>query len=283
MTAAFCAAVLWSQAAVGAPGHHGKRPQCCDVCGVESAEVLAEIQILQGCPRWRKRDNAAHRLRRFDWRCHPDAVNALVTALLTDSEEEVREEAAQSLRKMAPCLPGVHEALDRAARCDPDHSTRKWARKALAALGRRCVGGCVLCTSAAGGTSEPLLIAPGDSIVVTPRAPAAPEPSLLPAPVERGLDVTPPSELPPAELPPLAPPAAGPFEDRAPWAARSANHLADRPAPRSRPGLFGLARRLRPLGPREKSAALESTAANRARIVGDPVGESTEALHDRSR
>ena len=45
--------------------------------------------------------------------------------------EEVREEVAETLAKLAPCTPVAHQALRRAAECDPDHATRKWAQKAL--------------------------------------------------------------------------------------------------------------------------------------------------------
>src|SRR3954453_21455207 len=94
-----CTWVLLAQASLGLGGHHARKVGCCDACGVEKALVLAEIQTLQTCPRWRARDNAAHRLRKFDWRCHPEAASALVVALLHDCEEEVREEAAQSLTR----------------------------------------------------------------------------------------------------------------------------------------------------------------------------------------
>jgi hypothetical protein len=137
--------IVVAQVAVGGLWHRDRGPGCCDVCGVETTRIQAEIATLQGCPKWRVRDDAAHALRRFDWRCHPEIVAALATALLTDCEEEVREEAAESLAKLAPCLPIAHEALQRAATCDPDHTTRKEARRALDRLDHRCLGACRIC------------------------------------------------------------------------------------------------------------------------------------------
>src|SRR5438046_2669125 len=91
--------VLVANAALGYSGHHAVKEACCDTCGVETAVVLSEIQRLLSCPNWRARDNAAHRLRKFAWRCHPEIPAALSFALLHDGEEEVREESAQSLTK----------------------------------------------------------------------------------------------------------------------------------------------------------------------------------------
>ena len=110
----------------------------CDTCGVRFSIVDAEIYCMQHDPRWRKRDNAANHLRDYDWQCHPQIVTALVTTMLRDCHEEVREEAAESLAKMAPCLPEVHAALRKSALCDPDHATRKWARRGLERVAMNC-------------------------------------------------------------------------------------------------------------------------------------------------
>ncbi|MHC5540489.1 HEAT repeat domain-containing protein, partial [Singulisphaera rosea] len=109
------ALLLSSQSLLGFHGHHGKAKGSCDLCGAEKSEVMREIVRLQRSWRWQERDDAAEELREFDWRCHPEVVGALVFALLNDRNEEVREEAAESLAKMAPCLPEAHLALSRAA------------------------------------------------------------------------------------------------------------------------------------------------------------------------
>src|SRR5947209_2833855 len=120
-------------------GHHARRPGLCITCGEPPAAILTDIQVLQTCPNWRERDRAARRLRRYDWHCHPEVAAVLATALLTDRCEEVREEAAESLTRLAPCVPEAHAALRHAADADPDRATRKWARRGLRALGGRCV------------------------------------------------------------------------------------------------------------------------------------------------
>ncbi len=94
--------------------------------------LFETIQTLQSHPSWKARDNAAHRLGEVSgWHDCPEIVPALCFALLHDPHEEVREEAAESLFKLRPSDPLVHRALTEAAWRDPDHATRKWARKAL--------------------------------------------------------------------------------------------------------------------------------------------------------
>lgn len=179
-------------------GHHAPKLGCCDECGVEKAAILEQIVRLQTCPNWRDRDRAAHALRRCDWRCHPEVVEVLALALLKDCHEEVREEAAESLTKMAPCLPVAHEALSRAANLDRDHSTRRWARRGLKRLAHRCEGACKVCGPIAerpipGETviGPPIFLAPGkerapsiESSVKPPaNDPAAPSlPEAIPGP-----------------------------------------------------------------------------------------------------
>ncbi len=256
MTATLYSIVFLAQTALGcAWGGHHDRPlvACCDVCGVETAEVFAEIRTLQADPRWRKRDNAAHELREFDWRCHPEILAVLTTALLTDCEEEVREEAAESLARIdpPPCTPEVHAALARAAVADPDHATRKDARRALARIGRHCVAPCSLCgpASPVGPVPTEVIIAPPRT-VLPPGAVYEPPTTVLPpgtivqpptvvTPEPRfesdGLEPLPPPEpmppgaVPPANVPPLPPGAIAPF-DPTPEARRS---IEDRISSRS--------------------------------------------------
>lgn len=116
----------------------------CSTCGVASA-VEAAIMQLQTSPSWCERKAAARALRRFGWECHPEVATALVSAMLADPNRWVRNESAESLAKLAPCVPGVHEALAHAATKSPNLFTRLWARKGLRALGRRCVGTCSIC------------------------------------------------------------------------------------------------------------------------------------------
>jgi hypothetical protein len=110
--------IVVAQVAVGGLWHHDRGPGYCDVCGVETARIQEEIATLQACPKWRVRDDAAHALRRFDWKCHPEIVAALATALLRDCEEE--------------------------------------ARRALERLDRRCLGDCRICGPAVGQVSIPV-------------------------------------------------------------------------------------------------------------------------------
>ena len=125
----------------------------------------------------------------------PRWSGALAYSLLHDPEEEVREEAAQSLTRMAPCLAVAHEALSRAADADPDHSTRRWARKGLKTLGRRCEGPCKVCGPAVVGPVAPI-----------PGGPTVPVPASLPAPVEAViLPIIDPAVVPPSD-PPAPPP-----------------------------------------------------------------------------
>lgn len=170
---------------------------CERACESQAITVARLIQQLQHCPNWRVRDDAAHELRRFAWKCHPGLAEALATALVTDPEEEVREEAAESLKVIKPCLPIVQSALERAANCDRDFATRHQARKALRGLGH-CSASCSWC-----GVKAPQPIANG--------------PILVPLDPYRGVPVQP--GLPPSDppiplegpLPPAIPDANSPF------------------------------------------------------------------------
>lgn len=125
---------LMAQLTISCSHEHKVVATCVDC--KESAEVAGLIHCLQTAPRWKVRDDAAHDLRRFNWRCNPEIVDALAAALLNDCREEVREEAAQSLTKLAPCTPVAFVALETAACKDPDHATRNQAKRGLKALGK---------------------------------------------------------------------------------------------------------------------------------------------------
>jgi hypothetical protein len=191
--------------AVGSHDHRGPKPASCDECGARSSAVRKEIQILRTSRKKGDREDAAENLRKFDWRRHPEAVLALGDALVLDPSDDVREEAAESLGKMAPCVPAAHEALSRAAR-DPDHGVRKEARRAMSALGRRCIADCQVCGPSPTGsviqgpTSIPPdwlpILAPGPFARPTPAPTPADEPQLEALP--RTLpDVSPLPDVPP--------------------------------------------------------------------------------------
>ena len=216
--------VVWvlAQTVCGPHGHRLAETGSCDACGVETAAVTGEILRMQHSPNWRARDNAAHALRRLDWRCHPEVVAALAFTLLHDPEDEVRAEAAQSLTRMAPCLPVAHEALNRAAARDPSLHARLQARRGLRVLGNRCAGTCQACRPEA---LVPVIPGTGPGPVEVPpwvpdlapggfaRPPAGPaDPPALDMP---GVNAQPLPPLdsrvdPPVELSPLPPPQ--PFE-----------------------------------------------------------------------
>ncbi|SIO67601.1 HEAT repeat-containing protein [Singulisphaera sp. GP187] len=238
LTATIGTALLICQSALGGHGHHGSKVGACDRCGEKNGDILATVSRLQTAPRWRDRDDAAHDLRDFDWRCHPEIVGALAYTLLNDPEEEVREEAAESLTKMAPCLPEAHAALSQAAENDRDYATRHWARKGLKALRGRCEGTCEVCepgtsgaivlpTTILGETFAPgLPMIPGKTLG-EPRFESSVESftPLTPGPLDSPVESMP---LAPVEASPIPPDESGdmsleplPLEPPGPSAARS--------------------------------------------------------------
>ena len=283
MTSAIaCSMALSAQLAVGGLGlfdclrkkldhddHRYVGPECCRSCFSEYREVQHLMVIMQRHPSWKERDDAAHDLRDFDWRCHPDLAPALAYTMLGDCHEEVREEAAETLAKLAPCDGSAHLALRQAALSDPDHATRQWARRALERLDDRCLTDCSICgpdppagpavvdvPAAAEYELEVLpptrapriygevpfdLMAPSpgrSAPVPAPTTPPGPypgdpgsRPGLLP-PALPPLD-GPVEVLPPAEPPPPVPPAASPF-------GTSGNRVE--PAPRPPARLFAVDR-----------------------------------------
>jgi len=193
MTASLYTAILLAQTALIGHGHHVSKAGYCESCGVETAFVAEQIALLQTCPCWKDRDLAAHELRHVDWRCHPEVVDALASALLRDCDKRVREDSAQSLTKMAPCLPVAHEALCMAARCDPHIWTRHWARKGLAKLHRHGDGPCQVCAVVPSNLASPqiftepvlaplgALLAPSNLIETTTTIRQGESPADLPA------------------------------------------------------------------------------------------------------
>ncbi|MDR3636265.1 MAG: HEAT repeat domain-containing protein [Isosphaeraceae bacterium] len=180
----------------------GSAGSTCAACGVEKSAMFDQIERLQTSPNWREREKAAHALRRFDWRCHPEVAEVLATALLTDRHEEVREESAQSLTKMAPCVPIVHTALNRAASLERDRATRHWAKKGLKALNHRCDAPCAAC----GG---PVVAGPVRIERVLPVVPSAPE-KVLPPAVDSRVEPVPSEPVPKPATPQLDEPRLEP-------------------------------------------------------------------------
>jgi hypothetical protein len=193
----------------GGHGHRASAPSICQACGVDGRATLPLIAQLQLAPRWQARDNAAHALRKFDWRRHPEVVYALCDALLLDPKDDVREEAAEALKEMKACVPVAHEALRQAAVRDPKDDVREEAREALKSMKRRCLADCRVC-----GPLPTNVMIQGPNVIPEnwlPMIAPAPGPVVVPSPVP-GPDifVTPPGELPPA----LEPILEGPVDSR---------------------------------------------------------------------
>jgi hypothetical protein len=194
------AILLLTPAAMGGAWHHSPATVGgCATCGADATFVAAQIVVLQSCPKARDRERAAKALRKVDWRCHPEVVEALACALLKDSAAKVRRESAESLAKLAPCLPVAHAALAQAATCDSSLLTRCWARKGLKALGKRCPGDCSIC-----GPAAPAVVVPAPAGEPAGIAPGAPAPATILTPTELRV-VPPPSSATPSPFAPTAP------------------------------------------------------------------------------
>jgi hypothetical protein len=154
MTIALSAVVTMAGWAGGLHCGHDKVRTECEVCSDETPEVFKQIERLQSCSGWMARRKAARALRKFDWKCYPDAAEALAETLLHDGNCLVRQEAAASLARMRPCVPSVHEAVALAARCDASLLTRCSAKQALKALGSACSGPCAVCDAESAGLTD---------------------------------------------------------------------------------------------------------------------------------
>ncbi|MGC1723551.1 MAG: hypothetical protein WA746_31610 [Isosphaeraceae bacterium] len=234
MITATMSAVLLLVSSVGVlPCGHGKVREECTVCAEETSAVHEQITRLESCSGWMARRKAARALRKFDWKCHPEAAEALAGALLNDDCGLVRQEAAESLSRMRPCLAVVHEAVARAAKCDASLLTRCWAKKALKSLGKACVDTCSICgpgNPAEGDESLPLvprsaplpmdsaveplppaqMVVPGNPSEVSPFSPGVSPRLPSPAPGPGSLLAPDPAEGPVLESPSLPAPVAFP-------------------------------------------------------------------------
>ena len=161
MLATISMALLLAQSATA--GHHHSQgwggAGVCSFCGGSPARVASLIGQLQTCRDEDDREDAAEDLRDVNWRCHPEAAEALASALLRDPDDDVREEAAESLAKMAPCLPNVHAALNYAATYERDGGARRWAYRGLTSVGGRCQAACQVCGPTHVGPA-PILLEP---------------------------------------------------------------------------------------------------------------------------
>ncbi|CAN5763217.1 hypothetical protein BH23PLA1_BH23PLA1_18090 [soil metagenome] len=145
--------LLTSQVALGGlfPCKLFDKGSPCGPCRTSHPVVHREVSVLLHCPNGKDRASAAVSLRKVDWKCHPEVVPALAHAMLHDCEAKVRAKSAETLAKLAPCLPEAHSALILASQRDPNHGTRKWAKKALGNLDRGCLAACTHCGPLPGG------------------------------------------------------------------------------------------------------------------------------------
>jgi hypothetical protein len=178
----------------------------------EEVRVEEAVRTLHCNPDWRKRDDAAHDLRAFDWREYPQITPALLEALRNDPHEEVREEAAQTLYRLAPCLEEVRFVLAGAARLDPDHATRKWAMKALDRIGDDCDRECDFCNESSSVGGDRFGPSGFDPSIRLPILPEGRSPASLPdAPAETIVE---PGLFPAVPVPYLPDPGDPPVDDQ---------------------------------------------------------------------
>jgi len=206
MITATVSAVLFLISAVGVlPCGHDKVREECTICALETSAVQEQITRLESCSGWMARRRAARALRKYDWKCHPEAAEALAGALLNDDCGLVRQEAAESISKMRPCLPVVHEAVVRAAKCDSSLLTRCWAKKAVKSLGKACVEACSIC-----GPGDP--VEGDESLPLVPRS--------APLPMDSAVEPLPPARMvvpgTPSEVSPFRPGISPPVPSPAP-------------------------------------------------------------------
>ena len=215
MAATVCLYVIAAMSGTIHSGHERAAAGCSEcVLDVEGEKVRAQVVKLRTASLWIVRRKAARSLRAYDWRRHPEAVEALAAAVRSDRQCLVRQEAAASLGKMRPCLVEAHEALACAAENDSSLIARHAAKKALKAIGKGCVEPCDACGPGLGLESEPdLIVEPGFEPFI--------EPEVIPPPPFQGEAPFPasPGALPETSLEPLFPtsmkaPAAEPFVQR---------------------------------------------------------------------
>ena len=242
MISATMNAVLLLMLTVGElPCSHDKVRGECTVCAEETSAVHAQITRLESCSGWMARRRAARALRKYDWKCYPEAAEALAAALTNDDCGLVRQEAAESLARMRPCLATVHEAVARAVKCDSSLLTRCSAKKALKSLGKTCAEPCSICEpgNPVGGDEalplvprsaplpmdsavEPLplpptqMVVPGNPSEVSPFSPGVSPPLSSPVPDSRSLPAPDPADGPELEGPSMPAPVPAAFPGRRP-------------------------------------------------------------------
>ncbi|AMV39027.1 HEAT repeat domain-containing protein [Planctomyces sp. SH-PL62] len=228
MTAATASLYLMLTATLGTiHGVHTRNQPDCHDCGAEQATVREEVGKLRTAKHWTARRKAARALRAHDWKQYPEAVEALSGALLNDRQGLVRQEAAESLGKMKPCLPVAHEALACASEKDSCLLARHAARKALKSVGKFCEEPCDVCGfDSIGGETilPPIGVESGEpefsplpetsfdvpATTLTPLGPDAPE---VPAAPLGSSPFVPNQELPIPPRPPVGLPRIHPEDD----------------------------------------------------------------------
>jgi len=145
---------------------------CCQTkcCNADPCEIAELIYKSQTACYARDRRRALDRLGdRYDCKCNPEIMTALVYGL-NDSDERVRKEAADEigdqLRKNCCCSKEVTAALTTAL-ADCDRGVRRQAEEALEACGYEVVDGCCnTCKTSCcgqGHSIEPAPVPPSES------------------------------------------------------------------------------------------------------------------------
>ena len=121
MITATVSAVLLLVLSVGALHcSHDKVREECTVCVEETPAVQAQITRLESCSGWMARRKAARALRKYDWKCHPEAAEALAGALTerrlrpgaSGGRRVARQDAAVSSRGSRGGRPGGEVRLE---------------------------------------------------------------------------------------------------------------------------------------------------------------------------
>jgi len=183
-----------------------------------------ELKKLTTFPSPRDRAAGAAALRKYDWRCRPDLIDALVNALSCDPSAKVREEAAESLACLAPPSPVAEAALRRAAACDSNLCVRLKSRKGAKAV------------AASLARSGPIVVTTSRRVELAPAAPPALYDFGMPQ--GPGIAPVPPGFSDPVFVPPpplgVVPGTVYPMTGRGPTQFDTQARVLDRPAPLNR-------------------------------------------------
>ena len=143
--------IVLAQAFLGMHGHDAPRPGCCDVCGVRRAAVLdgdhaaADVSQLAEA---RRRGARAPQGRLALPPRGGGCPGVLPPARLRGGGPGG---GGGDAGQAGTLHPGGPPGADAGGGCDPDHATRKWARRALKAMSGRCEAPCQVCGPTPGG------------------------------------------------------------------------------------------------------------------------------------